>query len=51
MPTRGSKELEGRVPGQLSHIVSGGKALQVARPYLVSCADASVYESAVKLVR
>lgn len=49
MPTPGSKGLE--VPGQLSRIVSGGKALQVARPHLVSCADESVYDSAVKLVR
>lgn len=33
------------------HVLSGGKALQVACPHLVSCSDASMYETAVNLVR
>lgn len=36
---------------ELSHIVSGGKALWVACPHLISCADASVYDTAVNLFR
>lgn len=51
MPTGGSKGLVGKVPEQLSHILSGAKALWVAHPYLLSCADASVYETAINLVR